>query len=190
MSLFKKITVVVGCLFIFSQCSNDNNYLVEKGKVGGITAETSIDDLEVIFKGDSIVSKLNNEIVEEGEKLYSVNDDDFFIFSKEGDKMLEVSFEVADDSIKKIKSVQLFNSKFVTDKGLSLRSTFKELNEHYQISKIETTLTSATLFINELNATISIDKKELGLNMFSRDKIVVEQIPDNAKIKFITIWFN
>ena len=79
---------------------------------------------------------------------------------------------------------------FHTDKGISLKSTFKDINENYMVNKVETTLTSATLFIDELNATIAIDKKELGLNSFSREEIRLEQIPDIAKIKFFTIWFN
>ncbi len=190
MSLFKKVAVFIGCLILFIQCSSGNEFLIEKGKVGSLTRETTVNDLSVIFKGDSIVSKLNSESTEEGQKLYSLNDDEFLIYSKGGEKMLEISFEIVEDSIKKINNVQLFNTKYATGKGLSLKSTFKELNEHYQVSKIETTLTSATLYIDELNATISIDKKELGLNTFSRDKIVAEQIPDNAKIKFFTIWFN
>ena len=187
MSLVKKVAVFIGCLFVFIQCSNENQYLIEKGKVGSLTRDTTVDDLAIIFKGDSIVSKLNSEATAEDQKLYSNNDDEFLVYSKSGDKKLEISFETTEDSIKKLKSLQLFNSKYVTDKGLSLKSTFKELNENYTVSKIETTLTSATLFIDELNATISIDKKELGLNLFSRDKILIEQIPDNATIKFFTI---
>ena len=71
-----------------------------------------------------------------------------------------------------------------------MKSTFKDINEHYLINKVEATLTSATLFIDELDATISIDKKDLGLNIFSREEISIEQIPDNAKIKYLIIWFN
>jgi len=58
------------------------------------------------------------------------------------------------------------------------------------INKVETTLSSATLYIDELNATITIDKKELGINPFSVDKVKLEQIPEMAKIKSMTIWFD
>ena len=90
----------------------------------------------------------------------------------------------------KIKSIQIFDPNFITEKGISLRSTFNDINKNYTINKVETTLTSATLFIDELNATISIDKKELGLNAFSREEVSIDQIPDIAKIKYFTIWFN
>ena len=58
------------------------------------------------------------------------------------------------------------------------------------INKVETSLLSATLYIDELNATISLDKADLGVNQFSTEEIKVEQIPDMAKIKYFTIWFD
>ena len=58
------------------------------------------------------------------------------------------------------------------------------------MNKVETTLTSAMLYIDELNATIAIDKEDLGINKFSREEIQINQIPDLAKVKYFTIWFN
>ena len=52
------------------------------------------------------------------------------------------------------------------------------------------TILSAHIDIDELNATMSIDKKEIGINEFNRDKIKADQIPDLARIKHFTIWFN
>ena len=54
----------------------------------------------------------------------------------------------------------------------------------------EPELYGATLFIDELNATISIDKQELGLQAFSKQQVSKEQIPDLAKMKSFIIWFN
>ena len=110
--------------------------------------------------------------------------------ANQGEKLLEISAETPNDPTSKIKSIQIFNSNYKTNEGISLKSTFKDINEHYLINKVEATLTSATLFIDELDATISIDNKDLGLNIFSREEISIEQIPDNAKIKYLIIWFN
>ena len=71
-----------------------------------------------------------------------------------------------------------------------MKSTFKDINTNYVINKVETTLSSATLYIDELNATIAIDKEDLGISKFSRKEILVEQIPNVSNIKFFTIWFN
>ncbi|MBI9042510.1 hypothetical protein [Lutibacter sp.] len=187
----KKLLVIVILVSLISiQCSKKNNFTIEKGKVGVITKETQIKDLSVIFKNDSIVSKLFDSVANSRENLFSNEDDEYIIYSKNGDKLLEISPEKLNDETSTIKSIQIFNSNYKTEKGISLKSTFKEINEHYLINKVESTLTSATLFIDELNATISIDKKDLGLNGFSREEISVEQIPDNAKVKYFTIWFN
>jgi len=101
-----------------------------------------------------------------------------------------ISPAIQNDSLSKIRSIQIFDTKFKTESGISLLSTFKDINANYTINNVETTLTSATLFIDELNATISIDKKELGLQSFSREKVTLDQIPDLAKIKYFTIWFD
>ena len=52
------------------------------------------------------------------------------------------------------------------------------------------TLRSVTLFVDELNATMAIDKSELGLSSFSSQKVSLAQIPDLAKIKSFVVWFN
>jgi hypothetical protein len=188
MSVIKKLFIILIVSIISIQCNRENKFIIEKGKVGVLTKETTIKDLPTIFKNDSLVSKLYDSIA--SKNIFSNEDDEYIIYSKNGDKLLEISPENTNDSSSKIKSIQIFNSNYKTDKGISLKSTFKDINEHYLINKVETTLTSATLFIDELNATIAIDKKDLGLNSFSREQISVEQIPDNAKIKYFTIWFN
>jgi len=190
MSILKKIIYLLLVSFLFIQCAKENKFLIEKGKVGYLTKETTVLELNKIFKQDSIVSNLLVDKLENEDKLFSLGDDDYKIFSSEGEKLLEISPTKQNDSLSKIKSIQIFDRNYKTDKGISLQSTFKEINENYLVNKVETTLTSATLFIDELNATIAIDKKELGLNTFSREEVTLDQIPDIAKIKYFTIWFN
>lgn len=149
-----------------------------------------IQDLNHIFAKDSIVDNAQDED-QEKENVYTLSDDsEVEVFSKEGKKLLEIIPTDMLDSLATIKCIQIFDSKFKTEKGISLASTFRDINENYIINKVETSLTSATLFIDELNATIAIDKKELGINAFSREEISIDQIPDIAKIKYFTIWFN
>jgi len=188
MSILKKATLLFFTVFLFIQCSNESSFLIEKGVVGNITKETTVLDLKSIFRKDSLVSNISiNDTIQ---KLFSATNDQYQVFKLNGQKMLEITPVEESDSLSKIKSIQIFDPNFITDKGISLRSTFNDINKNYTINKVETTLTSATLFIDELNATISIDKKELGLNAFSREEVSIDQIPDIAKIKYFTIWFN
>lgn len=185
MSFIKKCFVVVVSL-VFIQCGKNNHFLIEKGNVGNINKQTTLEELKVIFENDSI-SLDNSEGI--GDENIFKNNEEYTVFSKEGKRLLEIVSNNKNDSVVKIRSIQIFDYNYITDNGISLRSTFKDINESYMINKVETTLTSATLFIDELNATISIDKKELGLNSFSREEISIDQIPDIAKIKYFTIWF-
>lgn len=187
---FKKITYLVLVSFLLIQCAKKNNqFLIEKGKVGALTEETTIRDLISIFEKDSVVANLfaDKEI---NKKLFSVENDEYLIYSKKGEKLLEIVPTNLNDPSSGIKSIQIFDNNYKTTKGISLQSNFKDIKENYKVNKVETTLTSATLFIDELNATISIDKKEIGLNSFSREEVSINQIPDLAKIKYFTIWFN
>ncbi|WP_111709362.1 hypothetical protein [Lutibacter citreus] len=186
MSFLKKCFIVVVSL-VFVQCAKNNNYLIDKGNVGNINKQTTLEELKLIFENDSI--SLNNSESVKNKEIF-IDNEEYYVFTKEGKKLLEIVPVENSDSIVKIKSIQIFDSNYITDKGISLKSTFKDINASYMVNKVETTLTSATLFIDELNATISIDKKELGLNSFSRDEISIDQIPDIAKIKYFTIWFN
>ena len=188
MSFFRKIVILLVAV-AFIQCAKENQYLIEKGKVGVLTNETTIKELNSIFMKDSIVSNLSlTDTI--SNKLFSVTNDEYVVFSKEGKKLLEIEPTQANDSTSKIKSIQIFDNSYKTIKGISLQSTFKDIHETYMVNNVETTLTSAMLFIDELNATIAIDKKELGLNSFSREEVTIDQIPDLAKIKYFTIWFN
>ncbi len=190
MALIKKIFYLITLLIFFVQCNQSNKYEVKKGMVGNINKQTIIADLGKIFKNDSIVSNKSYLDSLNTKKMFSLNDDEFDIYSKTGKKLLEITANTQNDSLSKIKSIGIYDSNYVTDKGISLKSTFKDINENYLVNNVETTLTSATLFIDELNATISIDKKELGISKFSREEVALNQIPDMAKIKYFTIWFN
>lgn len=189
MSFVKNFLSLCFIILFLIQCGKENKFLVEKGKVGSINNETIVDDLKELFAQDSLVTNLSSD-TEASNQLFSVRNDEYIVYTKDGKKLLEIVPMAESDSLSKIKSIQIYDHKYVTDKGVSLLSTFKDINENYMVNNIETTLTSATLFIDELNATIAIDKTELGLNAFSRDEITLNQIPDIAKIKYFTIWFN
>lgn len=196
MNIYKKFILFLLVAFVFVQCSNDNQYIIEKGKVGLLTKETTIKDLNVIFEQDSIVSQNSESILkkEEGEgdeiSFFGSSNEEYEVFSKDGQKLLEIVPVNQNDSTSKLKSIQIFNPSYKTAKGIGLLSTFRDIKNSYMINKVETTLSSATLYIDELNATIAIDKNDLGINKFSSEEISIDQIPDISTIKYFTIWFN
>ena len=186
----KGTILLVFISFVFINCSNNKQFLVKKGSVGKLTKSTKIKALDKIFKNDSIVKNLSEGDLSNEQNFFRQDNDEYIIYSKEGKKLLEITPVEQHDSTSTIKSIQIFDTKYITEKGVSLASTFKDVHNNYQINRVESTLTSATLFVDELNATISIDKKELGLSGFSDKKVSIDQIPDFAKIKYFIVWFN
>ncbi|WP_075340652.1 hypothetical protein [Tenacibaculum agarivorans] len=181
-----KIVLIVCVAVLCVQCSDDK-FTIAKGKVGQITKETTMQDLDKIFAKDSIV-----KILSEGAKgnYYFQDDDEYQIFEKGGKHLLTVVPREQLDSTSTIKSIEIFDERFKTDNGLNIHSSFRDINTNNAISKIETSFSSATIFIDDLNATIAIDKEELGLKEFNMKKVSIEQIPDLAKMKSFIVWFN
>ena len=177
---------IVFSLFIFS-CSNNNKFKIEKGKVGEITTKTTIKELSTLFKNDSLVKNLSEGA--QGDNYFQ-EDDEYFVYEKGGKLLLTIMPKEQLDSTSTIKSIEIHDARFKSESGLNLSSNFSEINANNNINRIESTFSSATLFIDDLNATIAIDKEELGLKEFSTQKVTLEQIPDLAKIKSFIVWFH
>lgn len=180
----KKLIFVLLISFTIIQCKKESNFFIVRGQVGKITPLTQIHELESIFATDSLVTNLG-----EGDFADSPYDE-YKVYSKEGNHLLTIIPKHQHDSTSTIESVQLFDSRYKTASGLGLSSTFKDIVNNHTVNKVESTFTTAVLFVDELDATITIDKKELGVNDFGTQKIRLEQIPDLAKIKTFTLWFD
>jgi hypothetical protein len=184
----KYIIVLVIIGLSFSNCKKENIFLIEKGKVGKLNKSTKINEIKSIFKSDSLVINLSKSVSNTDNKFFK-DDDEYVVYNKQGKHLLTITPMKAHDSLATIKSIEVFSNQYKTKKGISLFSPFKEIQTAYQLS-ITNTLLSAHIDIDELNATMSIDKKDIGINEFNREKIKIEQIPDLAKINHFTIWFN
>jgi len=176
----KKVIILVVLSFIFVQCSNQDETLIAKNQVGKLNNKTQIGELEVLFKNDSIVKLPEDSDVVRENKIYE----------KEGNHILTIRPNFRNDTIKTIESIQIFSDKYMTEMGISTTSVYSDILDAYSINKIEPTFSTAILFIDEINATIALDKKDLRIDEFDMRKISQDQIPDNAKIKYITIWFD
>ncbi|KGL61166.1 hypothetical protein SAMN04487762_1833 [Polaribacter sp. Hel1_33_78] len=179
------VILIVFSLLIIS-CNKNDKFKIEKGKVGLISTVTTIKDLETIFNNDSLVKNLSEGALGNN---YFQDDDEILVFEKGGKHLLTIIPKDQLDSTSTIRSIEIHDNRFKTEVGLSLSSNFSEINANNSI-RPESTLQSVTLFLDELNATITIDKEELGIKDIITQKISLEQIPDLAKIKSFIVWFN
>jgi len=180
----KKLIILLLVTTLFIQCQSNQIHLIQKNQVGLITGTTKVSDLDKIFAKDSLVKP----IYEKNQTKYLSKD--YEVYTKKGTHLLTINIENDNDSTSTIQSVQVFSPLYKTKKEISVVSVFKDLKENYDLKKVSSTITSASVFVNELNASFIIANKDLGISEFNTRKISLDQIPDNAPFKYITVWFN
>lgn len=169
--------------FLFISCEKEQDpYLISPNSIGNLTRDAKINELDSIFAGDSLVRQ-----VSEGEMYRKSNEIE--VYDKTGKKLLLLEPVQAFDSTSTIGFVQVLDPRYKTAKGLGTESTFQDIVENYSISRIENTLSAAVIFIDDLNVYVTIDKKQLPVELRydTQSRIQASQIPDDAKIKYFMI---
>ncbi|APG61231.1 hypothetical protein [Christiangramia salexigens] len=185
--MYKRVLLVLGLSIGLTSCSNENEnpFLITSSQVGVLKKDVKINQLDSIFKGDSIVRQTSGP-----EQLRST--DEIKIYDKQGQALMNLEPLQEFDSTSTIGYIRIIDPRFETKQGLSVKSTFKDIVENYNISRIENTINAAVVFIDEINAYITIDKTQLptSLRYDTDGKIMASQIPDDAKIKYFMIYWN
>ena len=165
---------------LFVQCGQDKDTMILKSQLGEITKDTSIEDLDKIFKNDSVEKyPLKSDIKRE-----------YRVYGADGKMALSFLTRVQNDSIKGLELVKIYSDRYLTEKGISTKSPYKDVAANYSIDKIETSFSAAILFVDELNATVLVNKSDLNLDEFDMHEIRADQIADEARINYISLWFD
>ena len=178
-----KLLLILSISFLYYSCTEERDpFLITRDRVGVLTKDVKLTELDSIFEQDSVVrSVANNE-------LYSTSNE-IEILDKDGNKLLLLEPVQAFDSTSTVGFIQVLDPRFQTAAGLGTQSTFKDIVENYSISRIENTLSAAVVFLDDLNIYVTIDKKELPVELrYDTDtRIRASQIPDDAQIKYFMI---
>lgn len=183
----KKTLLIVGIVSLaFVQCGKDSDpFLIKNGAIGNLSKEIKVKQIDSIFAEDSIV-KINsspNALETQGEVE---------IYEKGGKKLLLLSPDDENDPNSTITNIQVFDSRYKTEKGLTTASTFKDVKANYTIDNIETTINAVVIFLKETDVFLTIDKKSLPEELRYDMNIEVEasQIPDDAPFKYFMIGWD
>jgi hypothetical protein len=171
---------------VFTSCKKEQSpFEVSKQHIGLLTDSTQVKDLKSIFSNDSVANLTDNN-------QFTGTTNSIEVFDKTGKKLLVLSPKQASDAASTIKSVQIIDSKYKTEKNISNISTFKDITNAYSISRIDNLINSIVVTVKELNASFTISKEELpaSLRFDMNAKIEAISIPDNAKIKYFFINWN
>ena len=179
------IYIAIASFFLTSCGKNQDPFLIEKHNVGNLTDSTQVKDLAMVFEQDSVANY-------KGSDEFTVNINDINIYDKEGKALLTLSPKTRADSTAVLSSVRILDPRYKTEKGISTTSTFKDIDEAYTISKIDNLINAIVVSVKEIDASFTIDKKELPSNLRFDRSIAIEasQIPDDAKVKYFFMHWN
>ncbi|MEH6538202.1 MAG: hypothetical protein V7719_17530 [Psychroserpens sp.] len=185
-TILKNLSLFTIATLIFASCSSEKKqdpFQIGKQNIGLLTDSTQVKNLQLAFPNDSIA-----RFAIKGDEFTGQNSD-IDIYSSEGKKLLSLTPRQALDSTSVIESVQIISETYKTNQNISTLSTFKDINANYKISSINNLIKSIVISVNDINASFTIDKKELPANLRYDMSLNIEavQIPDNAKIKFFIL---
>ncbi|MCD6543625.1 MAG: hypothetical protein J7K34_03870, partial [Flavobacteriaceae bacterium] len=113
----KKIIAILVLSLVLIQCNSDKKYVIVKNNLGGIHKNTTVAELDQIFKTDSIVKLPKNTDI-----IYK-----YKVYDETGQHLLTVNLDVNRDTIKGIGNIKIFSNQYKTEKGLTTDSTFKDV---------------------------------------------------------------
>lgn len=179
MSRFSLFAITLSSL-LFIQCNTNSDFLITKDHVGKLGKLNTLEELETLFSGDSIVR--DTTFTHIGARVNKIN-----IYEKGGIHLLTLTPSL--DSIPKVEIIRIYDPRFVTEKGVGLQSTFKDIREKHQIRKIVTSLNNVIVFLKDSDVYFTIAKTELPSSLQYASSVNIEavQIPDAAKIKYVMV---
>ena len=171
------ILLIMG-LFWQCQQEKDLGFSIRKDGIGLIDQDTPFADIQSLYESDSVVV----------DSVYSMSKNQRIqIFEKGGAQLLSITSN--SDSIPGIGNVRIHDPRYLTDKGIGLASTFKDIKDQYEIRKVVTSLSNVVVFIKDHDLYFTIDREELPASLRYTTNVNIEevQIPDKARIKYLMI---
>lgn len=185
-----KKSLFLGALvtFMFVQCGKDSNndpFLIKEGSIGNLSEKTMIKQLDSIFASDSIVKTNSspNAIETQGEVE---------IYEKKGKQLLLLSPKDEMDPNSVITDIIIFDSRYTTEKGMTISNTFKDFKENYTVSGIDRIINGVLVFFSDSDIYLTIDAKHLTAEAKGNSDLKLEahHIIDSAPIKYMRINWN
>ncbi|WP_422081542.1 hypothetical protein [Ulvibacterium sp.] len=176
------IYFVIALLLFTCGCEKerDTTFLITQNQVGKLEKGSLARDVELIFATDSVAK--DTTTLNFANKAKRIK-----IFEKGGKHLLTLS--PSSDSIPVIENVRIEDSRYLTEKGVGIESTFKDIKEKHKIKKIITSMNNVLVLLKDSDAYFTISKEELPSSLRYASSVNIEavQIPDAAKIKYMMI---
>lgn len=175
--------LIFSCLLIFiisCEKEKDTAFLITKSTIGKLDKISLARDIDVIYENDSIVK--DSAIVNSSNNSKKIK-----VFEKGGKHLLTLT--PSSDSIPTIENIRIEDSRFTTEKGIGLGSTFKDIKDNYSIRKIITSMNNVVILLKDSDVYFTISKEQLPSSLRYASSVNIEavQIPDDAKLKYMMV---
>lgn len=178
----KTILPALALVFLLIGCEEeiDKTFLITKDSIGQLDKVSLARDLEIIYQNDSIVKDTTYINTSNNSKKVKV-------FEKGGRQLLTLTPN--SDSIPTIENIRIEDPRFVTEAGIGLNSTFKDIKDNYNIRKVITSMNNVVILLSNSDIYFTISKEELPSSLRYASSVNIEavQIPDDAKIKYMMV---
>lgn len=171
----KRIVFIGVLMAIISSCSSNKDFEITEDSIGLISKTTLLSEIETLYAQDSVVVNGSSNSIEKIE-VYQ-NQSLLFSLSPKTENPEQIGTVKVEDPRFKIKG-----------SGISLSSTFQEIQSEMEIDKIIPTAMSASIFVKNSPFLFAIDKSNLPESVkYGYDPIEKTQVTESTPIKYFFI---
>lgn len=169
-------------VIIITSCTKKQNpFEWNKDRVGHLTKDMMVYQLDSLYANDSIVKNIKGDEFSNGPSAIE-------IYEKGGKHLLTLT-PVEEDSTSTIEYVRIRDNRFTTEKGITIESDYKTISTAYKVSSIDNMIKDAVVRIDDQNFYFTISKDllppEIRFDMTA--PIEKTMIPDTATPKFVFV---
>ncbi|WP_124981149.1 hypothetical protein [Nonlabens xiamenensis] len=179
----KKVFLITFAIVLFASCADEQNpFEWSKDRVGHLTKGTQVYQLDSLYQNDSIVRAIKGDEFSNGANAIEV-------YEKGGAHLLTLTPSEALDSTAVIENIIIRDDRFITEKGITKNSSFKEIDEAYKISSVDNMIDDAVIWVNDQNFYFTISKEGLPTDVKFDISANIEKtmIPDDTKPQYMFV---
>ena len=171
----KRIVFFGVLMVIISSCSSNKEFEITEDSIGLISKTTLLSEIETLYAQDSVVVDGASNSIDKIE-VYR-------------DQNLLFSLSPKTENPEQIGTVKVEDARFkIKGSGISLSSTFQEIQSEMEIDKIIPTAMSASIFVKNSPFLFAIDKSNLPESIkYGYDPIEKTQVTESTPIKYFFI---
>lgn len=171
----KRIVFIGVLMAIISSCSSNKEFEITEDSIGLISKTTLLSEIETLYAQDSVVVDGASNSIDKIE-VYR-------------DQNLLFSLSPKTENPEQIGTVKVEDPRFkIKGSGISLSSTFQEIQSEMEIDKIIPTAMSASIFVKNSPFLFAIDKSNLPESIkYGFDPIEKTQVTESTPIKYFFI---